>query len=175
MPSGAFVELYPFTWRRGMNVYVNLPPEDQGKTDGLCGTFDRDRSNDMKMSDGSFIQGTQYSSWYWSWYRYSYSDINRFVKSWRYSTNHVYLHRPNAFGFWQTRFELFWIGLRIRNAFGMNGNCTFCVCLFSQILIGDLWALGGFSFGFGFSLFFFFLMVSQEDSILCYVITSNHI
>ena len=24
-------------------------------------------------------------------------------------------------------------------------------------------------------LFFFFLMVSQEDSILCYVITSNHI
>ena len=37
------------------------------------------------------------------------------------------------------------------NAFGMNRNCTFCVCLFSQILICDLWALGGFSFGFGFS------------------------
>ena len=46
----------------------------------------------------------------------------------------------------QTRFELFWIGLRIRNAFGMNRNCTFCICLFSQILICDLWALGGFSF-----------------------------
>ena len=79
-----------------------------------------------------------------------------------YSTNHVYLHRPNAFGFLanafapvlqntQTRFELFWIGLRIRNAFGMKRNCTFCVCLFSLILICDLWALGGFSFGFGFS------------------------
>ena len=75
----------------------------------------------------------------------------------RYSTNHVYLHRPNAFGVWQPhlhlcyentqmRFKLFWIGLRIRNAFGMNRNCTFCVCLFSQILICDLWALGGFSF-----------------------------
>ena len=23
-----------------------------------------------------------------------------------YSTNHVYLHRPNAFGFWQTRLHL---------------------------------------------------------------------
>ena len=55
-----------------------------------------------------------------------------------YSTNHVYLHR-------QTRFELFWIGLRIRNAFGMNRNCKFHVCLFSQILICDLWAFGGFS------------------------------
>ena len=74
-----------------------------------------------------------------------------------YSTNHVYLHRPNAFGFWQMRlhlcyentqtyFELFWIGLRIRNAFGMNRNCTFRVCLFSQILICDLWAFGGCSF-----------------------------
>ena len=76
----------------------------------------------------------------------------------RYSTNHVYLHRPNVFGFWQprlhmsvlrntqTRFELFWIGLRIRNAFGMNRNCTFCVCLFSKNLICDLWALCGFRF-----------------------------
>ena len=74
-----------------------------------------------------------------------------------YSTNHVYLHRTNAFWFLaaafapvlqstQTRFKLFWIGLRIRNAFGMNRNCTFCVCLFSQILICDLWALDGFSF-----------------------------
>ena len=24
----------------------------------------------------------------------------------RYSTNHVYLHRPNTFGFWQTRLHL---------------------------------------------------------------------
>ena len=24
----------------------------------------------------------------------------------QYSTNHVYLHRPNAFGFWQTRLHL---------------------------------------------------------------------
>ena len=46
----------------------------------------------------------------------------------------------------QTHFELFWIGLRIRNAFGMNRICTFRVCLFSQILICDLWAFGGFSF-----------------------------
>ena len=37
----------------------------------------------------------------------------------------------------QTRFKLFWIGLRIRNAFGMNQNCTFRICLFSQIVICD--------------------------------------
>ena len=24
----------------------------------------------------------------------------------KYSTNHIYLHRPNAFGFWQTRLHL---------------------------------------------------------------------
>ena len=91
-----------------------------------------------------------------------YCTRNIFWNVQAYSTNHVYLHRPNAFGFWQnafapvlrntqTHFKLFWIGLRIRNAFGMDRNCTFCVCLFSQILICDLWALGGFSFGFGFS------------------------
>ena len=43
-------------------------------------------------------------------------------------------------------FRIFWIGLRIRNAFCMNRNCTFRVCLFSHILICDLWAFGGFSF-----------------------------
>ena len=41
----------------------------------------------------------------------------------------------------QTRFELFWIGLRIRNAFDTFG--TF-VTFETQILICDLWALGGF-------------------------------
>ena len=45
----------------------------------------------------------------------------------------------------QTRFELFWIDLRIRNAFGTFGTFE------TQILICDLWVLGGFSFGFGFS------------------------
>ena len=86
---------------------------------------------------------------------YGYSPSH--VLSYMYSTNHVYLHRPNAFWFLanafapvlrntQTHFEPFWIGLRIRNAFGMNRNCTFRVCLFSQILICDLWAFGGFSF-----------------------------
>ena len=63
-------------------------------------------------------------------------SIRTFSQIWHfcvtYSTHHVYLHRPNAFGFWQTRFELFWIGLRIRNAFGMNRNCTFCVCPFRK-------------------------------------------
>ena len=46
---------------------------------------------------------------------------------------------------YQAERPLVWIGLRIRNAFGMNRNCTFRVCLFSQILICDLWAFGGFS------------------------------
>ena len=63
-----------------------------------------------------------------------------------YSTNHVYLHRPNAFGFWQTHLHLCYetlkrisnfseLAFRIRNAFCMNQNCTFRVCLFSKILI----------------------------------------
>ena len=35
-----------------------------------------------------------------------------------YSTNHVYLHRPNAFGFWQTRLHLCYETLkRVSNFF----------------------------------------------------------
>ena len=67
-----------------MNVYVNLPPQDKGRTEGLCGTFDNDKSNDLKMADGTYLPGTSYySSWGWSWYRWSYSNINKFVESWR--------------------------------------------------------------------------------------------
>ena len=29
-----------------------------------------------------------------------------------YSTNHVYLHRPNAFGFWQMRLHLCYVTLK---------------------------------------------------------------
>ena len=58
-----------------------------------------------------------------------------------YSTNHVYLHRPNAFGFWQMRLHLCYETLkRISNfsELALNRNCTFRLCLFSQILICDL-------------------------------------
>ena len=58
----------------------------------------------------------------------------------------------------QTRFELFWIGLRIRNAFG-----TFE----TQIFICDLWAVGGFSFGFGFSFRNSWSVRLEECSVLC--------
>jgi hypothetical protein len=68
-----------------MNVYVNLPPRDHGKTEGLCGTFDRDRSNDMKLSNGEYLEGYRYSYWWGrSYYRWTYSQINTFVESWRY-------------------------------------------------------------------------------------------
>ena len=33
---------------------------------------------------------------------YRQTDIHMYM----YSTNHVYLHRPNAFGFWQMRLHL---------------------------------------------------------------------
>ena len=34
-----------------------------------------------------------------------------------YSTNHVYLHRPNAFGFWQTRLHLCYETLKLVSNF----------------------------------------------------------
>ena len=40
-----------------------------------------------------------------------------------------------ALGNTQTCIELLWIGLRIWNAFGMSWKFTFCVCLFSEIVI----------------------------------------
>ena len=43
-------------------------------------------------------------------------------------------------------FRTFLNWLKNLNAFCMNRNCTFRVCLFSQILICDLWAFDGFSF-----------------------------
>ena len=64
MPSGAFVELQPFTWRRGMNVYVNLPPRDHGITEGLCGTFDQNRQNDFKLSNGEYLHPIPHNYWW---------------------------------------------------------------------------------------------------------------
>ena len=40
-----------------------------------------------------------------SW-KYQINSVCSRIANSNYSTNHVYLHRPNAFGFWQTRLHL---------------------------------------------------------------------
>ena len=47
MPSGAkVVATNDVYWHLNVNVY--LPSEDYGKTEGLCGTWDGDATNDFK-------------------------------------------------------------------------------------------------------------------------------
>ncbi|KAK3583346.1 hypothetical protein CHS0354_038959 [Potamilus streckersoni] len=49
-PSGAWVKAEiggPY-----MNIYVQAPEDDFGKTEGLCGTFDRTTENDLTGKDG---------------------------------------------------------------------------------------------------------------------------
>ena len=41
----------------GANVYVQLPPDDYGKTKGLCGIWNGDRTDDLTSKDGQVFQG----------------------------------------------------------------------------------------------------------------------
>ena len=47
MPSGARV-IVTNELRWFLNFYVYLPSEDYGKTEGLCGTWNGDQTNDFK-------------------------------------------------------------------------------------------------------------------------------
>lgn len=47
MPSGAYVRADVYA--RGLNIYLNALPEDQNSSSGLCGNFDGDKQNDLKI------------------------------------------------------------------------------------------------------------------------------
>ena len=53
--SGAFVKYVAKHWF-GTNYYaditVEIPPDDFGKTVGLCGIFDKNKNNDMSSKTG---------------------------------------------------------------------------------------------------------------------------
>ena len=55
-----------------------------------------------------------------------------------YSTNHVYLHRPNAFGFWQTRLHLCYETLKRVSNFSEYVICERCAGLVSvSVLVSE--------------------------------------
>ncbi|XP_051912828.1 von Willebrand factor D and EGF domain-containing protein [Hippocampus zosterae] len=62
-PSGAFVRADVDDW--GMSLSVRAPSVDYGKTQGLCGTFDRNSNND--------IHG----------YKGVHDDLHAFIEDWR--------------------------------------------------------------------------------------------
>ena len=49
-PSGAYVHFNARNW--GANIYVQVPSDDYQKTLGLCGTFDKNKDNDMVDKNG---------------------------------------------------------------------------------------------------------------------------
>jgi len=78
LPHGTLVEVYYFRskWWSTMNIQIYPSPEDMGKLEGLCGNFNGDRSDDLRHSDGTL---TQSSNWYWWWW---WDDPNEFSSSW---------------------------------------------------------------------------------------------
>lgn len=70
-PSGAQVKVDVYQ-NRLLNVWITAPEDDFGATQGLCGTFDGNRDNDLKHPDGTVdkIQTAR-------------MQANSFVESWR--------------------------------------------------------------------------------------------
>lgn len=65
-PSGAFVRADVDDW--GMSLSVRAPSVDYGKTQGLCGTFDRNSNNDIHGYEGI------------------HDDLRVFIEDWRWVT-----------------------------------------------------------------------------------------
>lgn len=47
------------TGRGYLNVNIQAPSDDLGKTEGLCGTFDHNPNNDFQGPDGHIYHGHQ--------------------------------------------------------------------------------------------------------------------
>lgn len=57
-PSGAFVKVEAHRWGRRLhyaNIIVQLPSDDYGKTQGLCGTWDGNKGNDLMSKTGQIF------------------------------------------------------------------------------------------------------------------------
>lgn len=65
-PCGAFVRADLARW--GMSLAVRGPGLDYAKTRGLCGTFDRNSSNDFHDRHGGALDPT---------------DVRAFIQHWR--------------------------------------------------------------------------------------------
>ena len=59
-PSGAFVRVDMHRWHGNLwyaNIQVQVVSDDFKCTEGLCGTFDGDRSNELRAKNGQVISG----------------------------------------------------------------------------------------------------------------------
>ncbi|MRC57039.1 hypothetical protein GH877_30835, partial [Bacillus thuringiensis] len=64
-----------------MNVYSYAPSEDINKTEGLCGTFDGDTSNDMRLRGSGRI-----------------GKLDEFIESWRIPKGESLFDNPTLGG-----------------------------------------------------------------------------
>ncbi|XP_019622001.1 PREDICTED: von Willebrand factor D and EGF domain-containing protein-like isoform X2 [Branchiostoma belcheri] len=61
MPSGAFVEATGSSW---MTISAHAPGVDKGHTEGICGFFDGDPDNDLRMPDGTTASHHIWPDWH---------------------------------------------------------------------------------------------------------------
>ncbi|XP_060587375.1 von Willebrand factor D and EGF domain-containing protein-like [Ruditapes philippinarum] len=69
-PIGTIIEIALHGWSNTMNIDIYMSAKDYGNVDGLCGTFDWDRSNDLLHRDKKTISDDDNRSY-------------RFADSWR--------------------------------------------------------------------------------------------
>ena len=60
-PSGAVVSVYTYVYTYSppsnifLNLYINVPSDDYGNTNGLCGTFDSNPKNELVNINGVYV------------------------------------------------------------------------------------------------------------------------
>ncbi|XP_060561563.1 uncharacterized protein LOC132721299, partial [Ruditapes philippinarum] len=81
-PIGTIIDIALHGWSNTMNIDIYMSAKDYGNVDGLCGTFDGDRSNDLLHRDNKTISDDDNRSY-------------RFADSWRL-TDEENLFKSNA-------------------------------------------------------------------------------
>ena len=79
MPTGSYITFKPHAYY--VNLELHAAPDDWQSTEGLCGTFDSDTSNDFKSPDGTVVWGGCAS--HYSTHCGVCPDVCPFVESWR--------------------------------------------------------------------------------------------